>query len=165
MSDRDDIRLPVDELYGLALDEFVPRRDALAKRLRADGRREEAAEVAALRKPSVAAWAANQAIRSQPHAARELWSAGDDLIAAHEAIIAGKKSGDALRAATTRHRAALRELLAAAAGLLDHRGRSPPPQPVQLGGPPPPAPSRHPPPPAAAAAGRLTTDHRHTALT
>src|SRR3954451_21313497 len=70
MSDRDDIRLPVDELYGLALDEFVPRRDALAKRLRADGRREEAAEVAALRKPSVAAWAANQAIRSQPRAAR-----------------------------------------------------------------------------------------------
>src|SRR5207253_699169 len=45
----------VDDLYGLALDEFVPRRDALAKRLRADGRREEAAEVGALRKPSVAA--------------------------------------------------------------------------------------------------------------
>src|SRR5437763_7463382 len=127
MSERDNIRLPVDELYGLALDEFVRRRDALAKRLRADGRREEAAEVAALRKPSVAAWAANQAIRSQPKAARELWAAGDALLAAHEAILAGKGSGDALREASARHRAALRELLAAAAGLLDSHGRSPSP--------------------------------------
>src|SRR3954447_10120518 len=165
MSDRDNIRLPVDELYGLALDEFVPRRDALAKRLRADGRREEAAEIAALRKPSVAAWAANQAIRSQPRAARELWSAGDDLIAAHEAIIAGKKTGDALRAATTRHRAALRELLAAAAGLLDHRGRSPTPQTVQLVETTLHAASLNPALREEAAAGRLTTDHRHTALT
>jgi hypothetical protein len=52
-----------DELYGLALDAFVPERDALAKRLRADGRRDEANEVKALRKPSVAAWAVNQAVR------------------------------------------------------------------------------------------------------
>ena len=59
----------VDALYGLALDEFVPARDALAKRARAEGRREDAAAIAALRKPSVAAWAANQAIRSQPRAA------------------------------------------------------------------------------------------------
>src|SRR4051794_7646421 len=165
MSERDNLRLPVDELYGLGLDEFVPRREALAKRLRADGRREEAAEVAALRKPSVAAWAANQAIRSQPRAARELWSAGDDLIAAHEAIIAGKKSGDALRAATTRHRAALRELLAAAAGPLDHPGRSPTPPTVQPREPPLHAASLAPDLRAEATAGRLTTDHRHTALT
>src|SRR3954468_7386921 len=105
-----------DGLYGLALDEFVPVRDALVKRLRADGRRDEADDVAALRKPSVAAWAANQAVRTQPKAARELWAAGDELLVAHEVIIAGKKAGDALRAGTTRHRAALRELLAATAG-------------------------------------------------
>ncbi|MEA2287422.1 MAG: hypothetical protein QOJ21_3465, partial [Solirubrobacteraceae bacterium] len=57
-----------DELYGLPLDAFVPERDALAKELRSDGRREEAAEVKALRKPSVAAWGVNQAVRSQPKA-------------------------------------------------------------------------------------------------
>src|ERR671929_31286 len=61
-----------DDLYGLPLDAFVPERDALAKRLRADNRREDAAAVRALRKPSVAAWAANQVLRSQPSKAREL---------------------------------------------------------------------------------------------
>ena len=113
-----------DELHGLPLDEFVPARDALVKRLRAEGRREEAAAVAALRKPSVAAWAANQAVRSQPKAARELWAAGDALLAAHEAVVGGRGGGGAaLREASLRHRAAVRELLAAAAGLLDGRGR------------------------------------------
>jgi hypothetical protein len=110
-------------LYGLPLDEFVPARDALARELRGEGRREAAAAVAGLRKPSVAAWAANQAIRSQPKAARELWAAGDALLAAHEDVIARRAGGDELRAATARHRSALRDLLAAAGGLLDSRGR------------------------------------------
>src|SRR3954470_19480390 len=79
-----------DDLYGLALDAFVPERDALAKRLRADGRREDAAAVKALRKPSVAAWAVNQAVRSQPKAARDLWQAGDALIEAQDALLAGR---------------------------------------------------------------------------
>ncbi|TMM04508.1 MAG: hypothetical protein E6G10_04740 [Actinobacteria bacterium] len=112
-----------DELYGLPLEEFVPARDALVRELRAAGRRDEGKAVAALRKPSVAAWAANQAVRSQPKAARELWAAGDGLLAAHQDVIARRAGGDALRAATARHRAALRELLAAASGLLDGRGR------------------------------------------
>ena len=43
----------VDELYGLPLDEFTAARNALAKRLRADGERERADEVKALAKPSV----------------------------------------------------------------------------------------------------------------
>src|SRR5438034_1483998 len=111
-------------LYGLPLEEFVPARDALARELRGAGRRDEAAAVAALRKPSVAAWAANQAVRSQPKAARELWAAGDALLAAHEAAVAGRSGGGAaLRDAAARHRAAVRELLAAASGLLDGRGR------------------------------------------
>src|SRR3954447_10267825 len=115
-----------DGLYGLALDEFVPVRDALVKRLRADGRRDEADDVAALRKPSVAAWAANQAVRTQPKAARELWAAGDELRRAHAAIVGGKRrgAGDKLREATARQRAALRPLVEAASCLLDHRGRS-----------------------------------------
>src|SRR3954452_17985688 len=59
-----------DNLYGLPLEQFVPERDALAKRLRAEKRRADADEIKALRKPSVAAWADNQAVRSQPKAAR-----------------------------------------------------------------------------------------------
>jgi hypothetical protein len=112
-----------DDLYGLPLDAFVPERDALAKRLRADGRREEAAEVKALRKPSVAAWAVNQAVRTQPKAARELWDAGDALIGAQEDLLAGRGDARSLRAAVERERSALSELAGAARGLLTSEGR------------------------------------------
>ena len=46
-----------DELYGLPLDEFTAARDALAKRLRGEKRREDADAVKALKRPSVAAGA------------------------------------------------------------------------------------------------------------
>ena len=49
--------MDVDELYGLPIDRFVAERGAVARGLRADGKREEAARVSGLRKPSVAAWA------------------------------------------------------------------------------------------------------------
>lgn len=104
-----------DRLYGLALAEFVPERNALVKRLRADGRRDEAAAVAKLAKPSVAAWAANQVLRSQPKDARELLAAGDALANADRTT---------LREAITTHRAVLARLMAAAHGLLDPDGRS-----------------------------------------
>ena len=63
----------IDRLYGLPLEAFVGERDALAKELRAAGRRDEAAAVKALTKPTVAAWAVNQALRTQHKAAGELW--------------------------------------------------------------------------------------------
>ena len=104
----------VDRLYGLPHGAFVAERDALAKRWRADGRREEAAEVAKLPRPTVAAWAANQVLRSQPADARELLAAGTAL---------AKARGAKLRPAIERHRAVLARLDAAARGLLDERGR------------------------------------------
>lgn len=104
-----------DALYGLPLADFVPERNALVKRLRADGRRDEAAAVAKLAKPSVAAWAANQVLRTQPQDARELLAAGDALANADRTT---------LRDAITTHREILGRLLAAANGLLDPDGRS-----------------------------------------
>jgi hypothetical protein len=112
----------VDRLYGLPREEFVGERDALAKQLRADGSRDEAAAVKALPKPTVAAWAANQAVRSQKRAARELWKAGDELSAAQEAVLAGKGSGAKLRVASERERAAVETLVDAARGLLGASG-------------------------------------------
>jgi hypothetical protein len=112
----------VDRLYGLPREDFVTERDALAKQLRADGSRDEAAAVKALPKPTVAAWAANQAVRSQKRAARELWKAGDDLSAAQEAVLAGKGSGAKLREASERERAAVETLVEAARGLLGASG-------------------------------------------
>jgi hypothetical protein len=112
----------VDRLYGLPRDEFIGARDALARELRVANRRDEAAAVKALPKPTVAAWAVNQAVRSQPPAARELWEAGDALAAAQEAILAGKGSGSDMRAATERERAAVEPLVDAARGLLTSSG-------------------------------------------
>jgi hypothetical protein len=112
----------IDRLYGLPLDEFVPAREALSKELRSDGRRDEANAVKKLAKPTVAAWAVNQAVRSQGKAARALWKAGDDLAATQEAILDGKGSGADLRAAADNERAALDPLVAAARGLLSSSG-------------------------------------------
>lgn len=104
-----------DELYGLPLGEFVGARSSLAKELRGEGKRAEAGEVAKLAKPTVAAWAANQVLRTQGADARELFAAGDALAGASSAT---------LRDAIARHRAALGTLMAAARGLLDPDGKA-----------------------------------------
>ncbi len=119
MADLDD---EVDPLYGLPLDEFVPERDALAKRLRADKRREDANAVKALRKPSVAAWAANQVLRSQPGQRDALLEAGDALRAAQEDLLAGRGDAAAARAAGEAERRAVGDLVAAARGLAREGG-------------------------------------------
>jgi hypothetical protein len=112
----------IDRLYGLPLDAFIGERDALARELRNAGRRGEATAVKGLSKPTVAAWAVNQAVRSQPRAARELWEAGDALAAAQEAVLSGKGSGTDLREAAERERAAVDPLVDAARGLLTSSG-------------------------------------------
>jgi hypothetical protein len=101
-----------DQLYGLPLEDFVAERDALAKRLRADGRRAEADEVKALRKPPAVVWAVNQLMRTQRKPAKALVAAADR---------AAKNPGD--RNALRAHHDALDELTAAGAGLLSGKGR------------------------------------------
>jgi hypothetical protein len=115
--------MDADDLYGLPLDRFVPERGALARSLRADGRRQEAAEVAALRKPSVAAWAVNQLLRTQGRAVAELFDAGDRLREAQADLLAGSGDGRALRSAGQRERAAVDALVTFARGLLTSEGQ------------------------------------------
>ncbi len=115
-------RMQPDDLYGLALDRFIPERGALTKALRADKRRDEAAAVAALRKPSVAAWAVNQLVRTQGDAVGELLDAGDALYEAQADLLAGRGDGRTLRAANERERAAVDALVDAARGLLSSDG-------------------------------------------
>lgn len=114
---------PEDALYGLPLEEFVSQRDALAKRLRADGDGEAAARVKALRRPTLAAWAVNQAVRTQVKATRELDAAGTALRKAQTALLEGKGSPSDLRTASERERAAVERLVDAARGLLSGSGR------------------------------------------
>jgi hypothetical protein len=110
------------DLYGLPLERFIPERAALVKALRGEKRRDEAGEIAALRKPSVAAWAVNQLVRTQAQQVQALFQAGDDLVQAQADAAAGNPAGDALRDATRRQRDAVGELLQAAEGLLRSDG-------------------------------------------
>jgi hypothetical protein len=110
------------DLYGLPLDRFVPERGALARALRGDGRREEAASIAGLRKPSVAAWAVNQLVRTQHAGVTELFDAGDALRGAQSDVLAGQSDRGGLRAAAERERASVDALVTAARGLLTGEG-------------------------------------------
>jgi hypothetical protein len=99
MADDDDLPPGADELYGLPLEEFVAERGALAKRLRADGDREGATRVAALRKPSVAAWTVNQLVRSRRADVAAFTEAAEALRAAQAALLEGRGSAAGLREA------------------------------------------------------------------
>ena len=110
------------DLYGLALERFVPERSALVKALRASGQRDEAERVAKLRKPSVAAWAVNQLVRTQGAVVGELFEAGDQLQRAHADLLGDRGNADSLRDAADRERAAVQQLTSTARGLLTSEG-------------------------------------------
>ena len=82
---RVDLEAELGELYARPLDQFISHRDELVKRLRDSGARAEATEVGRLRKPSVAAWAVNQAVRDDAKAAKRLIGAAEQLEAAQAA--------------------------------------------------------------------------------
>ncbi len=114
--------MDAEDLYGLPLDQFVAQRGALAKALRADGKRDEAKTVSALRKPSVAAWAVNQLVRTQAKAFDRLLAAGDELVEVQAGVLAGDRDPTELREAVASQRAAVEQLLEAAGGLLSSEG-------------------------------------------
>lgn len=68
-----------DELFAGPPTAFVARRDELAKQARAAGQRGLAAEIKALRRPSVGAWYLNQASRAGLLSLRDLLSLGQEL--------------------------------------------------------------------------------------
>jgi hypothetical protein len=112
-----------DALYELPLEDFVRERDALARRLRQEGDKEAAARVKELSKPSRAAWAVNQLVRSQPKARQALVEAGE--ASEHAASRLGDpEAADELRLAATAGRRAVSELMAAARGLVSKDGKS-----------------------------------------
>jgi hypothetical protein len=111
------------ELYGLPLERFTEERNALVKALRKEGRRDDAAEVSKLRKPSVAAWAVNQLVRTQRRDLAALFEAGDTLQQAQTELLAGRGEADALRDAVEAERAAVDQLTDKARGLLSSQGQ------------------------------------------
>jgi hypothetical protein len=104
----------LDRLADAAFDEWVSTRDAVAKELRAEGRREEADEVKKLRKPSAPVWAANQLARRRPRCIRRLVEAAGRLRTAQASrredfATARAEERDALEAAVAEGRSILAE--------------------------------------------------------
>ena len=72
------------ELYGLRPGEFIGARNERARQIRADGDRELARAVTALRKPSVAAWTVNMIVRHMAERVEDLLELGAQLRAAQD---------------------------------------------------------------------------------
>ena len=102
----------VDRLYGLPLAAFTKERDAVARRLRAEGNRDAAAAIAELRKPVLAAWVVNRLARERSEDVKA-------LVDAAAAIRAGKLEAD------ERFRAAADDLVRAGREVLAADGRRP----------------------------------------
>jgi vacuolar-type H+-ATPase subunit I/STV1 len=85
-----------EELYALPLSDFTPARDAKAKELKGT---ELAAQVKALKKPSLAAWVVNMLVRHETEQVEQVLQVGAALREAQAAM-----SGDELRALTKQRR-------------------------------------------------------------
>jgi len=91
-------------VYQAPFDEFVSRRDALVKQLRAEKRRDDAALVKALRKPSRMAWTLNGVVGEAPESIDRL-----------DAAIAGAQTAADLRSALETVKEAVRAVAAVGA--------------------------------------------------
>lgn len=74
-----DLESVADELYSLPRQEFTAARNAAARQAREQGHRELTEQIGALRRPSTAAWLANQLAREHPEQVRALMELGDGL--------------------------------------------------------------------------------------
>ena len=84
-----DLDTRVDALFALDPSEFIVARDAAAKELRAAGQDHDAAQVKALKRPTVAAWALNQVVRAQPDAIDEFLALSAELRVEQETALTG----------------------------------------------------------------------------
>ncbi len=108
----------LDELYGVAPDEFVLVRARLEKELRSAGDADGAAALKRRRRPHLAAWACNQLARRDPDGVARLFAVTGEVAAAQQAALAGG-SGDELREAARERQQVLEALSDEAVRMLD----------------------------------------------
>ncbi len=99
-----DLAAAIVDLYRAPLEDFISRRDELAKRLRGEKRRDDAATVKALRKPNRTAWTLDGIVHEDPASIERLFAA-----------IAQAQSGADLRTALEAVKEAVRDVAAAGA--------------------------------------------------
>jgi hypothetical protein len=113
----------IDELFLLPPEEFTPARDRLAKEATEAGDREGAGEIKALRRPTVAAWAVNAAVRRKPDLVAALLETATRLRTAQRRAASGLAAQD-FREATAERRRLVRLLTEEAGAALAEAGRS-----------------------------------------
>jgi hypothetical protein len=108
----------LDALFGGPAASFVAGRNALAKALKAEGRKEEALSVAKLERPTPVAWVVNQLHFGARELLEELRETGRRLKAAQESRAAGEEYAEERNA----HRDALRRAADRAVTIGTERG-------------------------------------------
>ncbi len=107
----------VDELYLLAPEDFVGRRDDLAKQARSGGDRKLAAAVRRLKRPTTSAWALNLLSREEPDLVGQLLELGEALRQAQSGL-----DGAAVRELDKQRRAVVGAMARRAGALAADRG-------------------------------------------
>jgi hypothetical protein len=92
--DDDALEREIDELYATDPDGFTAARDAIAKRLKADGDDAASKRVKALRKPVRSAWAVNRLVREERASVQQLIDAGQHLRTAQRKALSGAGSAE-----------------------------------------------------------------------
>ena len=109
-----DVEPLLDQLYGAEPKDFIATRDRITRELRAEGRRDDAAKIAARRRPTAAADVINRLARDHGAELRDFVALGAKLRDAQIASVRDADARDDLRA-LQRDRRALADRLAAEA--------------------------------------------------
>lgn len=113
-----DVELITQELYGLRPAEFAAARDAYVAEARRRKEPETAKALAALRRPVLAAWAANLLARERPEEAERFLALGETLRVAHRML-----DGERLREAARKQHQLVATLARTAADLAAEAGQ------------------------------------------
>jgi len=124
MTSKTGLDAEIRDLYRLPPEEFTAARNALASRLGKEKRKDDAAEVKALPKPTPSAWAVNALFERQEQKMNALIAAGKTARTAQRQAVAGK-GADSLREAIRLARGLADELRWDAAQILSEQGRPP----------------------------------------
>lgn len=114
----------LDELYGVAPEEFVLVRSRLERELRSSGDADGASAIKRRRRPHLAAWACNQLARGDPDGIVKLLTSTGTVAAAQQAVLDGADP-DELRVASRGRQELLDDLAVEAMRLL--HGHAPKP--------------------------------------
>ncbi len=114
----------LDALYSCPLGEFLDRRKALAQAARKAGRKEDAVAIAGAAKPTPAAWAVNQLVRSNPLEWATLLEVGEQIRVLLRSTFAGHGDPNATQEVSAAQRTIVGQLTQRAGLLLEGAGGS-----------------------------------------